>query len=255
MNFLINALLDKIKPLVTVVSENFAKKWCVSDWVLDEGNQKCSGPDLKIQWWSIWKHIPLFRRICYKGQNKRLIVWIVFGKRKFFDWDLGWKNYTFSYWEIWVGLPKLIKIVKHVLNFLIFAIMMEVSEFLVIILYICQPLHPDLGGRNEAYSCCELGFHISIKIIINTTFYEFTTIRILMQGTISILLQWNSSPRVRPRLKVQVCMFAKSKFENRGYSILIGFFWLITKSLSQNDMMQQKQFRKKKICNLCFWIK
>ena len=76
----------------------------------------------------------------------------------------------------------------------------------------------DLDGRNQPYSYWLIIIWMLIKIIINSTLCSFMTIRILMQGTKSILLQWNKWPlvenfRLRCTVEIQTCIFAETSFK------------------------------------------
>ena len=64
----------------------------------------------------------------------------------------------------------------------------------------------------------------------------------MMEGTESILLQKNTSPRVESIQRRPVFLL-ESEFQNQTNSKLNGLFGIISVSLSQNDMMQQTYFR------------
>ena len=127
-----------------------------------------------------------------------------------------------------------------------------------IILNRCHVCDWDLDWTNQASSCWDLSVWISMRIIITSTSYDFLTIRIPMRGTKSIVVYWNSSPRVgtiwlRSWLDIYICIFAekwvsKSRNFNTNRS-----FSIISMSISQNDIMQQTFFRKK-TCIFCLWI-
>ena len=39
-------------------------------------------------------------------QNNHFVHWVIFRQRKVSDGDLGWRNFTCSYWEIWICISR-----------------------------------------------------------------------------------------------------------------------------------------------------
>ena len=114
----------------------FVCKCCVSGGDPNGGSRPCSGwklgvwisIEIKINstFWNIWtvtNHL--------NGSKQKIFNRIILNKHKVFDKDLGWRNHTYSLWEIWVWLSGHIKSDEQFLNFLTLGIMMEGSRKLV----------------------------------------------------------------------------------------------------------------------------
>ena len=95
------------------------------------------------------------------------------------------------------------------------------------------------------------------KFSRNSTFLEFITIKILKQGTKSIFLEQNSSPRVeiqlKPAFEVYKCIFAEKWVSvSRNFKINQAFWHHLNVDITERHDAADTFWLKKCIC--CLWI-